>query len=226
VDTRTEEQKKRAHSLESELSALTLACMVVDLEGRVVVDPLTGILSRRSLMECASVLFARSLKCDADDRRKKNTQSLSVLFIDIDHLKLVNNGHGRAAGDTVLQGVARALKQGIRKDDIVARYGGEEFAILMPDTKEAVAVERAKDLLGQIRGLSLFPGQLNLSVTASIGVATSEQFSSFGELCDAADGALYYAKNHGRDQVACRGITRERRRWIATDVRHREERRK
>ena len=229
MDFRTEEQKRRAHRLENELSALELALRVVDIEKEVVTDPLTGIFSRRFLIECAPTLFAKSLNRNTDERRKKDTQPLSVLFVDIDHFKLVNDEHGHAVGDTVLQQVARALERGIRKNDVVARYGGEEFAILMPNARESVAMQCAINLLGQISGLSLFPGQLDLSVTVSIGVAVSDQFSSFDELCDAADKALYSAKNHGRNQVVChRSVIdeNERRRWIARDRHHREEERR
>ncbi len=151
-------------------------------------DPLTGCCNRRRFDECFSEELA-SL-----DRRNPG---LSVLLVDIDHFKTVNDTFGHDMGDRVLCHVAACLQQGVREADLVCRYGGEEFAILLPHT----AADQALLLAGRLR-LAVAETWDGCSVTISIGVATASP-----AVCDAAtmlrkaDEALYRAKASGRNRV-------------------------
>ncbi len=122
------------------------------------------------------------------------------MLLDLDHFKRINDVHGHQAGDRVLIDVADALRTLVRAGDVVARVGGEEFAWLMPETDAASAfagAERARAAIARLRG----PGGGGLTVSA--GVCDTEHASGAAELYALADGALYWAKAHGRD-ASCR----------------------
>jgi diguanylate cyclase (GGDEF)-like protein len=156
-------------------------------------DPLTNLANRRLLLEQARLEWERSLREDT---------ALSVLMVDIDHFKQLNDSYGHAAGDQVLQGVAERLVETLRSQDLVARFGGEEFVILLPNTNLAGARQLAEKLRLRFDQLPIqtLPG-LSLNVTVSIGCAERRTCRSFLALLDQADSALYQAKNAGRNQV-------------------------
>lgn len=152
-------------------------------------DPLTGCLNRRAFCE----------RLDAEWRRStRNGGILCCVMADIDRFKSVNDTHGHAAGDAVLQGVAQILRDGVRASDIVSRFGGEEFCILLPDTPldgAAAVAEKLRTMIahGQIAGLM---------VTASFGVAAgASNMKGTEALVELADRALYAAKRSGRNRV-------------------------
>lgn len=152
------------------------------LEQQATTDHLTGIFNRRYLTQLLHSEINRAIRY---------RQSFSVILIDIDHFKNLNDSYGHSAGDKVLEGVAQLLSQGIRQVDTVARWGGEEFLILCPNTRLADA-ERLAELLRQKLELKTF-GQVG-KVTASFGVAEHLPSQPLEDLVNAADAALYRAK--------------------------------
>jgi diguanylate cyclase (GGDEF)-like protein/PAS domain S-box-containing protein len=156
-------------------------------------DSLTGLANRRVL----AAELGREL---ARDGRYGGESSL--LLMDLDGFKEVNDNFGHAVGDLVLQGVANVLRARIRDTDLAARLGGDEFAVLLPSTGRGGAEVLASDLVHAVRELEVAPGA---AVTASVGVACSGELP--GELDEerllmAADDAMYEAKRTGRDRVS------------------------
>ncbi|MEV0902323.1 GGDEF domain-containing protein [Actinoplanes sp. NPDC049802] len=160
-----------------------------------ITDGLTGLRSRRYFEEALGNEGARATRYGVP---------FSVLLLDIDHFKKVNDTFGHAGGDRVLVEVTHRLRELIRPGDVVARYGGEEFAVLLPDTRPDEAREIAERVR---RGVGVAPIAVSESrmhrVTVSVGVAGMPTAGSTDELVLAADRALYAAKNAGRNQVAC-----------------------
>jgi diguanylate cyclase (GGDEF)-like protein len=161
-------------------------------------DGLTGLLNRRSFN---AQLQARLREAQ---RYKK---PLSLLLLDIDHFKKVNDAHGHPAGDAVLRSVAQLAQRQARETDLVARYGGEEMALVLPETDLAGAQAIAERIRRTVSGARHQTEQGALQVTLSIGVATwTAGGQAPEELLEAADKALYRAKQGGRNRVeAARG---------------------
>ena len=125
-------------------------------------------------------------------------------MIDVDHFKHYNDANGHPAGDAVLRGVAAILAEGRRLNDVVARYGGEEFAILLIDTAGVAAEKLAEALRGRVeeQRFEHANAQPGGKLTISLGVATCpDQAKTAVELVQAADTALYRAKNAGRNRI-------------------------
>jgi two-component system cell cycle response regulator len=160
-------------------------------------EPLTGLYSRRHFQErfAAEVAVAH-----------RHKRPLSLLLVDVDHFKRVNDRYGHLAGDEVLKSVARALTQGIRIEDILARFGGEEFVVLAREADAAAAMalaERLRQLVevAQTRWESGDEVPIGIQVTISIGVAQLGPDQNERELFQRADGAAYEAKKQGRNRV-------------------------
>lgn len=153
-------------------------------------DSLTGLRNHASLQ--------RSLRLEMK-RHQRTERPFSLVLFDIDHFKAVNDTHGHPAGDKVLKIVAGLLTQSSRENDIAARYGGEEFALVLPDTDREGAEKKVAEFLGAVRSLDLGPvGPLTLSA----GIATyPADGNAVTALIEAADRALYAAKNGGRDRA-------------------------
>jgi diguanylate cyclase len=153
-------------------------------------DALTGLANRRA--------FDRRMQLDDLLGRKG---ALSVVILDVDLFKAVNDRHGHDAGDAVLRGIAQAIQDDVRDNDLVTRHGGEEFAILLPGTDLAAGRVIAERIRAKIAGLPLPFAGGTLRVTASFGVAAASGGGSRKGLVSAADTALYAAKAGGRNRV-------------------------
>ncbi len=126
----------------------------------------------------------------------------SILYIDLDHFKEVNDSAGHAAGDELLRRIGAVLRETVRKEDTAARLGGDEFAILMDDCGAPQASQVAATILEKINGFALRCADKRKRITASIGIACSaDLFVSPGKLLEAADRACYAAKRSGRNRV-------------------------
>jgi diguanylate cyclase (GGDEF)-like protein len=160
------------------------------------VDPLTGLYNRRQFLELLEKELARS----ANHKRP-----LTLLIIDLDHFKSINDRFGHPAGDVVLKRVATSLQGNAREEFIIARIGGEEFAAVLPEHDVAAAVEVAERLCAAIGTLDMQTTQVGPQrVTVSIGVAAWVQgMANVADLMRAADLQLYRAKQSGRDRVCC-----------------------
>jgi diguanylate cyclase (GGDEF)-like protein len=158
-----------------------------------ITDPLTGMYNRRGFFEQAQQVMQT---IDLYQR------PLSIILLDIDYFKLVNDRFGHSAGDTVLQVLAERSRKVLRESDIICRYGGDEFAFLLPESDLAGASMVAERLLESIAGTPIQTNQSEISITISMGVATRcERCATVEELLKCADLALYRAKEGGRDQI-------------------------
>jgi diguanylate cyclase (GGDEF)-like protein len=135
-------------------------------------------------------------------RAKRYDTHLSLLFIDIDHFKSVNDNYGHPTGDLVIKSVAHCLKSSLRESDVAARYGGEEFAVILPHTDQKGALIVAERLRNMIAEIKVDDGSQFFSVTASCGVTTvtGKMDASALLLVEQADQALYQAKKQGRNR--------------------------
>ncbi len=179
--TREIEERKKAQS---------------ELERIVTLDPLTNLFNRRHFFE----LTRKEL-----ERSQRYHRPLSVIMLDIDHFKQVNDQFGHLVGDRVIVEVARRIQKALRSVDMACRYGGEEFAVLLPETTLMQAEMVASRLWKLVTRQPTVSGELVLKITVSVGVATyqqSDETLTVDALLDRADKAMYAAKESGRNQVA------------------------
>mgnify|MGYP001104455146 FL=1 len=155
-------------------------------------DALTQLNNRRAFQEAAQLLVDTSTRHD---------RPLSLVMMDIDHFKSINDRYGHKTGDEALVAVANMLKRMSRSSDVVARWGGEEFILLLPETGLQQAVNHAERLRRAVSELRIPAGDGVLSMTASFGIATRSAAMSLEELIHEADMQLYQAKQSGRDRV-------------------------
>ncbi|MEM9304795.1 MAG: diguanylate cyclase, partial [Pseudomonadota bacterium] len=160
-------------------------------EQEALIDPLTRTKNRRSFFRLAG---------SALDRSRDRGAPISLLMLDLDHFKAINDTHGHPVGDQALQAFAAAVEQQIRDDDVFARVGGEEFALMMVGSPKAVE-QTAERLRRVISKLSILTGDKEIGFTVSIGVAHYSDEADIEALLQHADRALYDAKQAGRDQV-------------------------
>ncbi|MFQ5609227.1 MAG: HDOD domain-containing protein [Woeseiaceae bacterium] len=160
-------------------------------------DGLTGVHNRRGFEARLDQEFKTSTK---------HHWPLSMVFIDVDRFKQINDNHGHQTGDAMLQEVATLLVDNVREQDLVARFGGDEFVLLLPgsDAKETQAVAKRLVETARTRSVRDEGGSTDVSITLSVGIATqcdSSVFQSPKEFVAAADEALYHSKRNGRDQL-------------------------
>ncbi|MCC8943533.1 diguanylate cyclase [Bradyrhizobium sp. Arg62] len=165
------------------------------LEVLATTDPLTSLFNRRHFLTVLDAEWSRF---------QRYNRSLSVLMLDVDHFKAVNDRFGHSAGDEALKAVARVCMAGKRKSDIVGRIGGEEFAVLLPETSLSRARMVAERIRKRVESLSLVEDGRLIPLTISIGVAEAiTAMSGADALVRGADAALYRAKSDGRNRVVC-----------------------
>jgi diguanylate cyclase (GGDEF)-like protein len=173
----------------------------VDLEGAnlqlkqlATTDALTGLWNRR--------IFFERLEQEITNAHRSGVP-LSLILIDLDHFKNINDTQGHQAGDAVLRGISDLLRTAIRQLDIAARYGGEEMAVILPGADKHGALRLAEKIRKLISLETITVGETELSVTASLGVVTTTDLAEPGivSMIEMADAALYQAKQGGRDRV-------------------------
>ena len=165
-----------------------------ELQRLATLDSLTGLANRRHFLNCAQAEIARTLRTG---------QPLSVVMLDVDHFKKLNDTYGHAAGDAALVALAETCRTTLRETDIMGRLGGEEFGIILPGDGLAEAAEAAERLRRAISLLAIPVESGTIAITASLGLAllAADETSMDGAL-RRADHALYQAKQSGRNRVA------------------------
>ena len=168
---------------------------MIELEELAIRDDLTGLFNRRE--------FARRLNDEEVQRAHRYGRPLSLLILDLDNLKAINDEHGHLAGDQALREVARSVAGQVRPVDFVARYGGDEFVVMATETDGAEALTIAERVRSSVtEGPIRLGSEEYVNMSVSIGIATfPDDAESAGDLMLAADTALYQAKAAGRDQV-------------------------
>jgi len=158
------------------------------------VDPLTGLNNRRAFYQIAKPVWSTALR---------NKRDISVIGVDIDRFKRINDTHGHACGDEVLVAAAAVLARSARDGDVLARWGGEEFILLLPETDLDAAIALAERLRTLISGMRLSYQGKEIRFTASFGVVQrTAQCLSMDEIISAADDRLYQSKREGRNRVS------------------------
>jgi len=192
------EQKKLISLLEMFANQISLCISSIKLRDRLkdqaIRDPLTNLYNRRYLEES----LQRELY-----RAHRYAQPVSLIMVDIDHFKKINDTYGHEAGDYVLKNVAQILQKHYRKSDMACRFGGEEFILVLPQMTRDVALQRAEKIREAVEALNLtYHGKKIKKVTTSLGVSSFPQHGySSHDLISAADKALYKAKKSGRNCV-------------------------
>lgn len=188
----------RALSLFDAVASFRLASAwkLEEVTKRASVDGLTGLTNRRG--------FESEMRVALEEQMRFGW-NVSLVLVDVDHFKLVNDTHGHEVGDTVLRAIAATLDEVVRATDVCARVGGEEMALVLKDTDTEGALELAERLRASIEAMRVPFGAAEIQVTASFGVATyPAEVADWDALYRTADRALYDAKQAGRNQV--RGV--------------------
>jgi diguanylate cyclase (GGDEF)-like protein len=182
-------------TLQSQIHANTLQQQNQELKVAATTDALTGLSNRKRFDEFLAEQFAASVKAG---------KLLSLLMIDIDKFKSINDKFGHPAGDAVIRTIGKLIKTAARKQDLAARYGGEEMVLVLPGTSRAIASAIAETIRKAIAAKPVQHEKLQIPVSASFGVACFESGSPINQpahLIRAADLALYNAKHSGRNCV-------------------------
>ncbi len=187
-----EEVSRRDEQLKSTLT---------ELEHLVTTDSLTGLPNRRYFFSRAQTEFIRSNRYE---------RPLSLVMIDVDHFKDVNDKHGHLVGDAALRHIAEIMKSCVRESDMVARYGGEEFVIILPETDPAGSRFIAERVRTEIEASRMkIDNKSELRMTVSLGIACmskDNQFSDIDKLLQKADDAMYRSKQSGRNCITIAGV--------------------
>jgi len=172
---------------------LTITHFQKRLEAMATTDRLTGVASRHAY----DILMDQAIR----DARRFN-QPLSVIMVDVDHFKQINDSHGHAAGDRVLVGVANAIRVSLRSSDIICRWGGDEFLVVLRNCDIVNAERLAQTIRQTIEGASFTLEGRSLQSTVSVGIALLQAEDDVAQFIARADAALYRAKQDGRNQVS------------------------
>ena len=164
-------------------------------EKKALFDPLTGCFNKKEI----EFLVEKFLK----SYLRYNTP-FSILMLDIDFFKKVNDTYGHLAGDYVLKEVSKTIKEEIRDTDVCGRFGGEEFLVLLPNTKMSGALKLAKRIRKAIGNKEFIFDNQQINVTISIGITSASKTDSVFSLIERADNGLYDAKKNGRNRVEYR----------------------
>lgn len=181
-------------------SRLKIGQRIIELEQRIMrlarTDYLTGLLNRRAFMERLESEYSRA---------RRENKPLSLIIMDIDHFKSVNDSYGHQAGDLILQELAAIITKSCRLYDFIGRYGGEEFIVCLPGTDKVNAVVTAERMRAAVENMKKYipDRDVVVKITASFGVASFQpgEDTNIDKLINKADDALYRAKGEGRNRV-------------------------
>jgi diguanylate cyclase (GGDEF)-like protein len=182
-------------TLRTQQQAATLQQQNQQLQHQATTDGLTGLANRAAFDEFLAAQFSSA---------QESGKPLSMLLIDVDKFKSVNDTHGHPAGDTVLKAIAKILRSAGRAQDLAARYGGEELVLVLPSTPRMTAAAVAESIRRAISAKPIETEEVALPITVSIGVACFEPglpFTQPAHLIKAADLSVYAAKHAGRNNV-------------------------
>lgn len=194
------EGKVQERTLELNIALQELEEMNKELQEKNTLDDLTGLYNRRFYDQKILAEYRRS---------RRNLTPLSLVVIDIDHFKKVNDKYGHLAGDECLVAVSTCIKECLRRSaDISCRYGGEEFCLILPETDSKGALALAEELRESIANCQINYNNSTIKLTISCGISTYLQQKNvqLEHLFSAADKALYQAKHNGRNQVKQQGF--------------------
>ena len=140
---------------------------------------------------------------DELERANRYGHPLSLLILDIDNFKFINDTYGHNAGDAALVKISQALRTTTRQSDFPSRFGGEEFVLILPDTDHENARRAAEKILGEIRAFVFSTSAAEFSLTVSIGISstTVHDYATANQMIEDADRALYTAKHNGKDRA-------------------------
>jgi diguanylate cyclase (GGDEF)-like protein len=202
LSTRYEREHQELVALRNDLEARVvertreLAELNSRLEEASRTDALTRLPNRRGFLDVVAHELRRSARAH---------EPCTVLMIDLDHFKQVNDRHGHAAGDALLEAAASLLRAALRAEDVVARWGGEEFIVLLPNTDASGGKVAAEKLRMNLAADSFQRNGFAERITASFGIAQHEEARPFDATIAAADDALYRAKERGRNRIEVAG---------------------
>jgi diguanylate cyclase (GGDEF)-like protein len=189
------EERVQERTLELNIALQELESANQELERKNVLDELTSLHNRRFYDQKILAEYRRS---------RRNLTALSLVLIDIDHFKLVNDNHGHLAGDQCLIWLAKKIKQSLKRSaDKAFRYGGEEFCLILPNTDAEGALLLAEQLRVVINEQAFTFQETDIALTISCGICTYQQQADIGpeQIFSGADKALYQAKHNGRNQT-------------------------
>jgi diguanylate cyclase len=164
------------------------------------IDGLTGIYNRR---------YLDSRLTEELERSRRHGNPLSILMLDIDHFKMINDSHGHICGDYALRKISVLLQETVRSSDILGRYGGEEFCCVLPETAFEQAIVLAERCREQIAAKPLVCEDHQARITISIGVTAQHRDDTLDSIIKRADDALYQAKHTGRNRVCSTPVPAE-----------------
>lgn len=168
-----------------------------DLEKQATHDPLTGVCNRR---------YVESLLAANNDGERQDCAPVSIVMLDVDNLKIINDTFGHPAGDLALSILGEKLRHMTRAEDIVCRYGGDEFIIFLHNVSLETAYKRAEDWRRAVTASPILYQNRQIQITITAGIANyTEHGDTLAETIEAADKALYWAKNMGRNCVVTAG---------------------
>lgn len=164
------------------------------LEYQTHIDPLTGLFNRRAFEKKMNEEF---------ERAKRYHHPLSLLILDIDNFKVINDTYGHHGGDAVLTRISELLREKTRQSDFPSRYGGEEFVLVLPETDQDNALQVAVKIHEEIRSCAFGSSTQSFGLTVSIGLSSTSNrnYADWPQMLKDADQALYVAKNSGKDRV-------------------------
>lgn len=194
---------------------IEIYCMDVDISDRVetekrlneIKDKLESLALKDALTEIYNFRYFRERLAAEFERAKRNLAPISVMMLDLDYFKSINDTHGHQFGDRILKQVAKLLKTELRANDVVARWGGEEFAVILPDTNRTDSIEVAKKILELFRARNFGDAQHVTKLKCSIGLVSypEDPLFSVEEMIDAGEESIYRVKERGGDGLALYG---------------------